>query len=266
MYQSLCSHNSLLDDAHSFDLCFALKKNFGHLDVTLILYHPDIVNQDTLVSLVLNSPKASFSGSSIFHNNDVVCGPVKLQQFIDITGNTATIKFSHPELIRQQNCICTLVIENLSNNLSEIKKTAVPDDKLGLTTKSRFRANRNSLMRRERKIVQYRSSGSESKTSGEKRLAIMIKVYPFAKTLTESDLDLHRLLIDDVVCHESLILVVTRYQVVNSESDNLSPSLREMMDNLQQSGETVFINEQMCYQALDLLCWIAGVLLYDKMR
>jgi len=158
------------------------------------------------------------------------------------------------------------VIENLSNNLSEIKKTAVPDDKLGLTTKSRFRANRNSLMRRERKIVQYRSSGSESKTSGEKRLAIMIKVYPFAKTLTESDLDLHRLLIDDVVCHESLILVVTRYQVVNSESDNLSPSLREMMDNLQQSGETVFINEQMCYQALDLLCWIAGVLLYDKMR
>ena len=265
---SLVFHNSQLDDAHSFDLCFALKKNFGHLDVTLILYHPEIVNQDTLISLVLNCPKASFSGSSIFHNGDVVCGPVRLQHFIDITGNTATIKFSHPELIKQQNCICTLVIENLSSNLSEIKKTTTPDTKLGFTSRSRFRVNRNSLMRKERRIVHYssRSSGSESKTSGEKRLAIMIKVYPFAKTLTESDLDLHRLLIDDVVCHESLILVVTRYQVVNSELDNLSPCLRTMMDNLQQSGETVFISEQMCYQALDLLCWIAGVLLYDKVR
>jgi len=263
----LCFHSSQLNDAHSFDLCFALKKNFGHLDVTLILYHPDIVNQDTQVSLVLNSPKASFSGSSIFHNSDIVCGPVRLQKFIDITGNTATIKFSHPELIRQQNCICTLVIENLSSNLSEIKKTAIPDIKQAFTSKSgRFRVNRNSLVRKERRIVHYRTSGSESKTPGEKRLAIMIKVYPFEKALTESDLGLHQLLIDDVVCHESLILVVTRYQVVNTELDNLSPSLREMMDSLQQSGETVFISEQMCYQALDLLCWIASMLLYDKVR
>jgi len=264
---SLCFLHSQSDDAHSFDLCFALKKNFGHLDITLILYHPDIVNQDTLVSLVLNCPKVSFTGCSIFHSGDIVCGPVRLQQFVDITGGTATIKFSHPELIRQQNCICTLVIENLSNNVSDIKKTTTPEIKLGFPSRSRFRVNRNSLVRKERRIVHYSSrSSSEPKASGEKRLAVMIKVYPFAKTLTESDLDLHRLLIDDVVCHESLILVVTRYQVVNSELDNLSPSLREMMDKLQKSGETVFVSEKMCYQALELLCWIAGVLLYDKTR
>ena len=256
------------DDSHHFDLCFALKTHFGHLDVTFNLYHPDAISQDTLVSLVLHRPKGAADDTSQHHN--VICGPVRLQNFIDVVGNTACIKFTHPELMKQQNCICSLVIENLNSNITEMssKKTTPVDSEVTLHTisrnTSRSKVFRRSLIRKGHNP--YRVQSEKPKASEEKKLAVMIKAYPFAKVLTESDLELHQLLINDVVCHESLVLVVTRYQVAKSELENLSPCLQELMEKLQESKDTPCISQKMCYQAFDMLCWIAGVLLYDKTR
>lgn len=203
-------------------------------------------------------------------HHEVVCGPVKLQNFIDVVGNTACIKFTHPELMRQQNCICSLIIENLSSNVTESsKKTAPVDSDFSLhygisRNTSRSKALRRSLIRRGHNP--YRIQSEKPKVIEEKRLAVMVKAYPFAKILTESDLELHQLLINDAVCHENLVLVVTRYQVAKGELNNLSPCLQEVIEKLEESKDTPHINNKMCYQAFDILCWIAGVLLYDKTR
>ena len=257
------------DDSHHFDLCFALKRHFGHLDVTFNLYHPDAVSQDTLVSLVLQKPTGAADDSTQHRN--VICGPVRLQNFIDVAGNTACIKFTHPELMKRWNYICSLVIENLNSNITESssKKTTPVDSDITLhhtfsRNVSRSKVFRRSLIRKGHN--QYRVQSEKSKAAEEKKLAIMIKAYPFAKVLTESDLELHHLLINDVVCHESLVLVVTRYQVAKSELENLSPCLQELIQKLEESKDTPCISQKMCYQAFDILCWIAGVLLYDKAR
>jgi len=258
------------DDTHHFDLCFALKKHFGHLDITFNLYHPDAVGRDTLVSLVLHRPKKMADDSTQHH--EVICGPVRLQNFIDVVGNTACIKFTHPELMKQQNCICTLTIENLCSNIIEPtpKKTPPADSEItlhhGLSRNvSRSKAFRRSLIIRRGHNL-HRLQAEKPKVTEEKRLAVMVKAYPFAKVLTESDLELHQLLINDVICHENLVLVITRYQVAKSELENLSPCLQELIGKLEESKEAPHISEKMCYQAFDVLCWIAGVLLYDKAR
>lgn len=262
-------HNSQGDDTHHFDLCFALKNHFGHLDITFNLYHPDAVSQDTLVSLVLHRPKGVTD--EVTQDREVICGPVRLQNFIDIVGNTACIKFTHPDLMKLQNCICSLVIENLSSNITESssKKTNPVDSDIALhhafsRNVNRSKAFRRSLIRKGQNP--YRVQSEKPKATDEKKLAVMVKAYPFAKVLTESDLELHQLLINDVVCHENLILVVTRYQVTKSELENLSPCLREVIEKLEESKDTPCISQKMCYQAFDTLCWIAGVLLYDKTR
>lgn len=260
---------SQADDIHHFDLCFALKKHFGHLDVTLNLYHPDAVSPDTLVSLVLHRPKKMADESTQHH--EIICGPVRLQNFIDVVGNTACIKFTHPELIKQQNCICSLIIENLSSNITEppTKKATLLDTDVSLhhtlsRNMSRSKLLRRSLIRKGHNP--YRVQSEKPKVTEEKKLAVMIKAYPFAKVLGESDLELHQLLINDAVCHENLMLVVTRYQVAKSEWENLSPCLRELVEKLEESKESPHISETMSFQAFDILCWIAGVLLYDKNR
>lgn len=261
-------YDSQGDDTHHFDLCFALKKHFGHLDITFNLYHPDAVNQDTLISLVLHRPKGAADESTQHHK--VICGPVRLQNFIDVVGNTVCIKFTHPELMKQQNCICSLVIENLSSNITESSKKTTPVDSdltlhYGLTRNiSRSKAFRRSLIRKGHNP--YRVQSEKPKAAEEKKLAVMVKAFPFAKVLTKSDLELHQLLINDVVCHENLVLVVTRYQVAKSELENLSPCLRELIEKLEGSKDIPHISQNMCYQAFDILCWIAGVLLYDKTR
>ena len=269
VYHVVFYYGSHGDDSHHFDLCFALKKHFGHLDVTFNLYHPDAVSQDTLVSLVLHTPKGVPDDST--QHRSVICGPVRLQNFIDVVGNTACVKFTHPELMKQQNCICSLVIENLNSNITELpSKKTTPVDSGDITLHAfprnmgRSKAFRRSLIRKGHNP--YRLQAEKSKAAEEKKLAVMIKAYPFAKVLTESDLELHQLLINDVVCHESLVLVVTRYQVAKSELENLSPCLRELIEKLEESKDTPSISQKMCYQAFDMLCWIAGILLYDKTR
>ena len=261
-----CSSHS--DDTHHFDLCFAQKNQFGHLDITFILYHPDAVSQDTLVSLVLHRLKGATDEST--KHGEVICGPVRLQNFTDVVGNTACIKFTHPELMNLQNCICSLVIENLSSNVTEpSKKATTVDSDVALhyafsRNVGRSKAFRRSLIRKGRDP--YRVQSEKPKATEEKKLAVMVKAYPFAKMLTESDIELHQLLINDVVCQENLVLVVTRYQVAKSELENLSPCLRELIEKLEQSKDTPRISQKMCYQSFDILCWIAGVLLYDKTR
>ena len=236
--------------------------------MTFNLYHPDAVSQDAAVSLVLHRPQGVADDSSQHHN--VICGPVRLQSFVDVVGNTACIKFTHPELMKEQKCICTLIIENLNSSVSETssKKTAPVDSDITLhpfpRNMSRSKAFRRSLIRKGQ--IPYRTQSEKPKASEEKKLAIMIKPYPFAKVLTESDLELHQLLINDVVCHENLVLVVTRYQVAKSELENLSPCLQKLIKKLEESKDTPFISQKMCYHAFDMLCWIAGVLLYDKTR
>jgi len=98
--------------------------------------------------------------------------------------------------------------------------------------------------------IPYRAQSEKPKVAEEKKLAIMIKPYPFAKVLTESDLELHQLLINDVVCHENLVMVVTRYQVAKSELENLSPCLQKLIERLEESKDTPCISQKMCYQAL----------------
>lgn len=268
VYNNVICYDSQGDDAHHFDLCFAMKKHFGHLDITFNLYHPDAVNQDTLVSLVLYRPKGPTDEAT--QHREVICGPVRLQSFIDVVGNTACIKFTHPELMKIQNCICSLVIENLSSNVTESSKKATPvDSDVTLHTfsrnVSRSKVFRRSLIRKGHNPYRVQSE-KLPKATEEKKLAVMIKAYAFAKMLTESDLELHQLLINDVVCHENLVLVVTRYQVAKSELENLSPCLQEVIEKLEETKEVPCISQKMCYQAFDVLCWIAGVLLYDKTR
>ena len=220
---------------------------------------------------MLHKPKRATDDESMQHR-EVVCGPVKLQNFIDVVGNTACIKFTHSELMKQQNCICSLVIENLTSNVTDSSKKTVPADGAGDVTlhygisrnMSRSKAFRRSLIRKGHNP--YRVQSEKTKVTEEKKLAVIIKLYPFAKLLNESDLKLHQLLINDIVCVENLVLVVTRYQVTKPELENLSPCLQQLIEKLEESKEIPDISERMCYQAFDILCWIAGVLLYDKAR
>lgn len=190
---------------------------------------------------------------------EVICGPIRVKPFIDITGQSLQLSLSHPSLLSTPVPPLLVVLDDLFvDNYSQLTEDAAK------SYESKQDSTNSSLRRKHLLRSRQLRHLPQTKTQSVQQTTMQISVFSQSKAFCSTPVSrklLRAMCKYDTLLVTQLVLLVCDCKIIEEEYVNLSGPVREMATH---GTEKIKMEDRV--KALELLCWISSSAFCDANR
>lgn len=265
---------------HYFQINLSNQSSISSIRVKLSFATSECISDDATLSLYqLRNPAINISTGTSFAGSDniegwfedivpdLLCGPVPVKQFVDISDQSLVISLTHPRLLNSERhpvfllCFDQLFVSRYSTITEEVSKSLASKATEIEPISSRSR-RMQALIHRPRGGRRYGYPVRQPPPANNIHSYLQVTVFPGNIKMNTDVKDgvLECLFHEEIVT--KLLMMACRYSIEEREFLNLDQCYQELCLKEQQredsNGETMIFDSRQ-NDALSILCWMVSM-------